>query len=432
MRLEPIENSIVDDTIKGIPGGTLPFALREIGRHGWNLLRGDLPLPLLVLSESALANNSRWMRGFLSRTGTLLAPHGKTSMAPQLFARQLADGAWGITCATVSQLQVYRRFGVPRVLFANQLVGKQNVRWVLDELAADADFDFTCLVDSVEGAEMLARAVRDRGLARSLPVLLEVGAVDTRAGCRSESEALHVARHVRERFPHLTLRGVEGFEGIVRAESGADREREVSALLGQIERVTQACADENLFTNDEVLVSAGGSAFFDLVVRCLSDITSRRGFRLLLRSGCYLTHDSGGYESLYQEMVVRSEIVRTVPGALRPALELWCYVQSLPEPGLAVLSFGKRDAPYDIGLPSPRAWVRPGEMASPAPLDEPCDVVRLYDQHACMRVLAGHRLRVGDMVVCGVSHPCGAFEKWQLVMVINDAYDIVDGVRTYF
>src|SRR3546814_3083454 len=92
-----------------MPGGGAPFRLGDIGRQGWNVLRGDLPFPLAVLKESAVAHNGAWMMDFLRRAGGVrIAPHGKTTMSPQLFARQLADGAWGITVATVQQLQVCR------------------------------------------------------------------------------------------------------------------------------------------------------------------------------------------------------------------------------------------------------------------------------------------------------------------------------------
>ena len=148
MDLDELLNAPVPLTTKGWPAlaGTLP--LRAAGRQGWNLLREDLPLPVAVLKASALAHNSRWMRGFLEYFDVRLCPHGKTTMAPQLFARQLADGAWGITVATVQQLMVCRRFGVPRVLMANQLVGRQAIRAVLAELQADPGFEFLCLVDS--------------------------------------------------------------------------------------------------------------------------------------------------------------------------------------------------------------------------------------------------------------------------------------------
>ena len=212
MDLDELLNAPVPLTTKGWPAlaGTLP--LRAAGRQGWNLLREDLPLPVAVLKASALAHNSRWMRGFLEYFDVRLCPHGKTTMAPQLFARQLADGAWGITVATVQQLMVCRRFGVPRVLMANQLVGRQAIRAVLAELQADPGFEFLCLVNSLEGVELLRRELEQMPLGRPFEVLLEGGVAGGRTGCRTREEALSGGTRDRRRAGaragrHRRLRG---------------------------------------------------------------------------------------------------------------------------------------------------------------------------------------------------------------------------------
>ncbi|HVH12470.1 MAG TPA: hypothetical protein VM759_05430, partial [Longimicrobium sp.] len=171
--IDAADRTPLDHATKGIPGGTAPFPLDEIGLRGWNVLREELPLPLAVLRESALDHNGRWMRGFLAATGVEIAPHGKTTLSPALFHRQLRDGAWAITVATVHQLQVCRDHGIGRVVLANQLVGRQEIRYVLDELHRDPAFDFYCLVDSVEGVRMLVEAARTHPVERPLQVLLE-------------------------------------------------------------------------------------------------------------------------------------------------------------------------------------------------------------------------------------------------------------------
>ena len=262
----------LDDRTKGIPGGTRPFHLSAIADRGWNVLREDLPLPLLVLKQSALDHNSKTFMAFVKERGMSLAPHGKTTMAPQLFQQQLEDGAWGITAATVNPIHVYRRFGVHRILMANQLVGRQNIRYIAEQVNQDPAFDFYCLVDSASLVEYMRREPR-------------------------------------------------------------------------------------------------------------------------------------------------------------PALEIWSYVQSLPEPGLAILTMGKRDAPYDAGLPTPEKIYRPGEgWRQPAG----CSLTALNDQHAYLQLAEETNLRVGDMIACGISHPCTAFDKWQFIPVVDDDYNVIDGIRTFF
>ncbi len=146
---------MLDGRTKGLPAGTSALSRDDIARAGWNILREDLPLPLAVLKESSLQHNSAWMKSFREMTGVAIAPHGKTTMSPELYARQLADGAWGITVATVQQLRVCREHGIKRVVLANQLVGKQAIAYVRNELARDPEFEFCCLVDSIAGVEML-------------------------------------------------------------------------------------------------------------------------------------------------------------------------------------------------------------------------------------------------------------------------------------
>jgi D-serine dehydratase len=180
INLSQIEATPIDDRIKGMPGGLAPTALGEIGRQGWNLLREDLPLPLAVIRERTLTHNGDWMRRFLARSGAVIAPHGKTTMSPQLFKRQIDDGAWGITIGSVQQLQAIRHAGVARVVMANQLLGKRAIRYVLEELTRDPDFDFYALADSEANVAQLAAGAGPRSAA--LQLLVQGGLVGGRPG----------------------------------------------------------------------------------------------------------------------------------------------------------------------------------------------------------------------------------------------------------
>ena len=433
MDVTAILESHIDDQTKGIPGGVAPFPLGEIGRQGWNVLREDLPLPVAVLKESALKHNARWMQQFVEKTGSVICPHGKTYMSPQLFELQLDHGAWGITAATVSQLHIYRRYGVARVLLANQLVGNQNIRYVLDELERDPGFDFYCLVDSIRGVEILASAARERALGRPLQVLLETGFPGGRTGVRDVSQALDVARAVSAAHPTLSLRGIEGFEGMlmVTAERGS-QVTVVGEFLDRIVEVAQACDREELFGGEPIIMTAGGSAFFDLVAERFNNAGLSKPTLVVLRSGCYLTHDSSLYTDLHQALRERSEDARAIGEGLLHALEVWSYVQSRPEPECAMLTMGKRDCSFDFKLPTPIRWFRPGSHQRPEPLRDEYSIKSLNDQHGYLSVPSDTPLQVGDMVACGISHPCMTFDRWQLLLMVNDEYDVTSAVRTFF
>jgi D-serine deaminase-like pyridoxal phosphate-dependent protein len=353
----------------------------------------ELTLPRLVLRESALDHNIALMQRWCDERGLALAPHGKTSMAPEIIRRQLAAGAWAMTAATVQQIPVMREAGARRVLLANQVVGAPEIA----RLGA-GDVEVLCLVDSLAGVAALSA-----GVERPLGVLVELGG--TRAGCRTDEEALAVAEAVAA-SPRLVLTGVESFEGTL----GADREpatvAAVDALLDRMRAFAEALDARGLFADaSEVVVTAGGSVFFDRVAERLRPALSRP-VRTVVRAGCYVTHDDGLYAAV------------TPLRELRPALELWARVLSCPEPGLAIAGFGKRDAPYDLGLPVLRD--HPGVR-----------VESLNDQHAFLRDPDGE-LRVGDVIVCGISHPCTAFDKWPEIVLAGDDDTVVGSVQTRF
>jgi D-serine dehydratase len=413
---------------KGVPED---FILGEAGKKGWNLLKGDLPLPLAVLKRSALDGNAKWMRRFSEAFDVRLAPHGKTTMSPQLFAMQIRDGAWGLTAATVDHVRVYRHFGFNRVLMANQLVGYQNISWLLTELADDPSFDFCCLVDSAGGAVLLQNQVATEQPSLRLNVLLELGVVGGRTGIRDDSEALALAHQIATECPNLTLRGIECYEGVLPNTSAEKREALATELFVRVVELAEACLDAGLVTSKTFIVSGGGSEYYDIAARVLGRSAYAERFEKIVRSGCYISQDHSFYARAFARVKERDTHAASLPGKLEPALEVWGLVQSLPEPGLAVLTVGKRDISFDFELPQLTAWFRPGIHRTPEALAEHT-IHRLNDQHAYCQVPIGTPLRVGDMVALGIAHPCTTFDKWRNLFIVDDDYNVVEAIRTFF
>jgi D-serine dehydratase len=428
--LAALDEQVLQPGIKGLPIRE-PLRQGAIGVQGWNVLHADTGFPVAVLKTAALRHNLDWMRRFCERHRVTLAPHGKTTMSPQLFGAQLANGAWGITLATVTQLQVAHRFGVRRVLLANQLVAPSDIRAVLSLLHGDPGFECIVLADSLAGVARLAEAVARHPLLRPLPVLVELGLAGKRAGCRTLDAAITVARAIAG-APGLQLAGFEGYEGLLVTD---DREADlaaVDAFLAQLTGLVRSADDEGLFTGAEILLSAGGSSYFDLVARGFGAVSGlSRPLRAVLRSGCYLTSDHGTYERMLVELNARE----AEADGLRPALEVWSMVQSRPEPTLAILTMGKRDVSYDADLPRPLLYHRPGP-GTPHALPPGCSIFKLNDQHAYLRLPEGHplctELAVGDLVGCGISHPCTTFDKWTLILGVDDDYHVRGAYNTFF
>lgn len=430
MNLNEIAASLVDGRTKGIPDGP-PFMLRDIGSKGWNVLRGDLPLPVAVLKQSVIDHNSDWMRRFLAQSGASIAPHGKTTMSPQLFARQLADGAWAITVANVQQMAVAVAAGCRRIIIANQVVGAAETRALFAALREHVDLAAYCLVDSVAGVSQLAAAARADNGANVLHCLVEGGVAGGRTGCRSVAEALAVARAVNAAGPRLALSGVEGFEGIVTASTPGGTVAAVEAFLDFLVAIARTLEDAHLFADGELILSAGGSMYYDLAVEGLAAAGMKRTTRVVTRSGCYLTHDSGQYGEGFVELRKRRPEIDALGPGLAPALFVWAYVQSRPEPKKAIATLGKRDVSFDVALPQPVARYRPGSGVGPVPIHG-TTTVGLNDQH-CHLALADHNdLAVGDVLCFGISHPCTTFDKWKVVPLVDDDWNVTDAVRTFF
>ncbi len=420
-------------TEKGVPGSVTELPLSQVADMNWNVLAEDLPMPVAVIRRDALLHNSAWMKRFLHDTGVQITPHGKTTMSPTLFDLQLADGAWAITIATPHQFQVARQFGYKRIFMANQLIGRQAILDIVGALVEDQDLDFYCLVDDPSNVAALAAGVRARGLLRPLKVLVELGYQGGRTGCRDTAKALQLARAVHRERDALALSGIEGFEGLIRGDGTAEARAQVNSLLDGMMSLAEAVEQEGLFAPGLVLLSAGGSSYFDIVSTRLSQANLDRPFKVLLRSGCYITYDSGLYVRAMQAMSERNNAPAGTEEGLRAALEVWAYVQSRPEPGKAIIAFGKRDASHDEP-PVPLKWFRPNTHNKGSPVDMPegHTVTRLNDQHCHMEIPENSPLAVGDLVGFGISHPCLTFDKWRVIHLVDETYRVTGSFRTYF
>ncbi|TXK44115.1 alanine racemase [Nonomuraea sp. C10] len=353
---------------------------------GRSVFGGELGFPLMVVHRDALHHNIATMAAFARDHGMELAPHAKTHMSPEISARQLDAGAWGLTVATPAQARTVRGFGVGRIMVANQVVDPAGLRWAAAELDVDPGFTLMSFVDSPAGADLLAAAAGSR----PFQVLAELGHPGGRAGCRTLDDLLTLAAHV-QRTDGVELVGVAGYEGSL---ATAQEVRKYLDLLQE--------AVEHLRLRTPIL-TVGGSQWFDVIGRHLVATHAR----VILRSGAYVTHDDGYYRE-------RTPFSR-IDGELRPALEVWAHVLSTPEPGLAVVGMGKRDAPYDEGLPVPR---RGGVT-----------VVKMQDQHTIVRA---DGLRPGDLLAFGISHPCTAFDKWRELPLVDGDYRVAGTITTRF
>jgi D-serine deaminase-like pyridoxal phosphate-dependent protein len=429
--LADLEATVAAERAEALGWGDKAVLPEWYGRTAAEVAVDEVPLdrlstPLLTLDLAAKDRNVAAMAAWCAGKGLSLAPHGKTTMCPSLWRDQLRAGAWAITVANEPQVRVARGAGVPRVLLANLFLRPEGLRWLAGELQADPTFEFLCWVDSPESVSIMDAALRSTGLDRPVPVLVELGHPQARTGARSLDEALEVADAVAS-APTLALAGVAGYEGMVAHEVDRRALEQVDAFLGRMTELHDRLLGK--YEVPEAVLTAGGSAFFDRVASVFGRPGDEVGTRLVVRSGAYVVHDDGYYRTATPER-------RDSGPRFSPALHVWSRVISMPEPGRAYLDSGKRDFPFDEGLPEVQLLRRSGPSGPIVTELTGHEIIGSNDQHAHVRVPDGSPLRVGDVVRLGISHPCTAFDKWSLIPVIDDASAevpvVVDLIRTHF
>lgn len=414
-RVAALAEERLDWRFKAVPAAGWGSTVAEYLATGPTL--DDLSTPLVTLDASALDHNLTTMAQWCAKAGVGLAPHGKTTMAPALWQRQLDAGAVAVTLANLPQVNVGLAFGLRRIHLANTLLDPAGLRRLAAERAADPGFRFTSWVDSTRSVELMDEALR--GAAAPVDVCVELGAPGARTGCRTLAEAQTVARAVAA-APGLRLTGVSGYEGAIAHDATTGSLAAVARYLADLGELHQRLDAEGLFDQaEEVWITAGGSAYFDTVTELLAPLGTDRT-RVVLRSGAYVAHDDGFYRGI-------SPLARSAGGTpFRSALHGWARVVSRPERGLALLDGGKRDFSYDEGMPEPQL-VRGRDRLDGS------RVTALNDQHAFLR---DAEVAVGETVRLGLSHPCTVFDKWSMLPVLDSADAelprVVDLVRTWF
>lgn len=391
----------------------------------WNILQENVSLPAATLSKSAINHNLMWMEKFAEKFNFLLAPHGKTTMLPGLFNLQLASKyCFGMTLATVPQVSAAFKNGIRRVLLANQLVGKCNMDIISSIIEKDPTFEFICLVDSSANVDQLGKFFEERN--QNIKVLLEYGIDGGRTGMRNEAQESAVLTAIRKWTNSISVVGVEFFEGILQDEP--EIRRFINWSLSRVNKL----ATENVFVNDEIIITGAGTSWFDIVAEDFLKFEANCPFKLkkIIRSGCYLIYDIGLYTNMEKRVLnmklgEEKKELEILSESLRTTLKIWAYVQSVPERNLAIIGLGRRDAGNDAGFPVLHLHFRPGQVA-PKYFDKnvSIEIFKMMDQHSFLRIGDSDDIRVGDILAFDVYHPCTTMDKWRNVLLIDDDYNV--------
>lgn len=401
-----IENTKLSWKFRGLPEAALGLSIKDYLRKAPKFLRDDYQWPQAIMLDSALENNLTTMKAFCKKHNVELAPHVKTHMSPQLARRQIDNGSWGVTVANASQARTFIEFGFKKIIIANEVANASSIKFLSEQ---DAEIYF--YIDSLRGFEIV-----EKSATRPVNILLEIGKSQGRTGVRDLvlAERLVDMISASEKMNFAGVSGYEGTFGKDRSQQSIDKVRDFLQILVAFAISVQA-KGPNPF-----MVSAGGSAFFDLVVDELKPVTQDSNFKVILRSGGYVTHDHGFYAEVYP-------FVNDPEFTFFPALEVWSIVNSKPDSDLFIVNGGKRDISVDIDLPYALKY-----QSENAPIKKLLGkVLNINDQHLYLQT-DNKELGVGDLVAFGISHPCTTFDKWPLIPVVTDDYQILDLYLTYF
>lgn len=386
-----------------------------------NVLNEDVCLPAAVIKKGALENNIAWMQRYADTRGVSLAPHGKTTMTPWIFQQQQKAGAWAVGVGSAWQASIAIVSGVKRVLMVNQLVGKANMQLIAKLKKEYQGVDFLCCVDSIANARTLSSFFSEQN--QPLDILIELGVSGGRCGCRTTEQALILAEEIAV-LPGLRLRGLELYEGVLHGDNPRPK---VEMLLRNA--ATLACQLEH-YVDGEFILTGAGSVWYDVVCNVWLAEKKPERCRIVIRPGCYITHDNGIYQEAQDELKARDKVACELGSDLVSALELIAMVQSVPESGRAIVNFGKRDSAFDAGLPQPVAHYRQGKAL---PLSTASiNTTGIMDQHAMLKLEHGADVQVGDILVFSTSHPCLTFDKWKALLLVDEDYNVLETLETAF
>jgi D-serine dehydratase len=400
--------TVIEDKFKGFPIDSYGKTLEQFLATNPNLFTANFQFPIMVLKESAVKNNIAQMMSFCNSVDAQLAPHVKTTMSPQLAQMQVAAGATALTVANFWQGRIFLKHGFKNLIIANEVLDPTAIAEIA-KINKQKQAEIIFYVDSILALEIIQKHTPSEG---EQNLFIEIGTENGRGGVRELSLVEQLAQRIKA-DKRLNLIGVTGFEGAV--PDAARGRRGVKKISKFCQKIVAAAELAYPYKSDQpFVISAGGSAYFDIVARELNKFEKPR--RLLLRSGGYITHDHKYYEEIYPFALSDR--------SFKPAIEVWAQVISKPEKDFGVLNLGKRDIGNDLHNPIPIKSYD-GQVKSFSAVIE-----KLNDQHGYLR--GKQEFSLAQLIGLGISHPCTTFDKWGLIPLVNDDYDLIDCLQTFF
>lgn len=225
-----------------------------IGRPG---SRDQLETPALVLDLDVLTRNIEAMAEHARAHGYQLRPCFKVYKSVEIARRQIAAGALGICCATLTEAEAAVQGGVGSVLLFTTVVtpGKLERLAALNAVAGE----LIVVTDEPGNVPDLAAAARRSG--RALKVMADFDMGGGRTGARGAARTVALARQIVD-TPGLHYAGLQAYNGEILGIPGYQERRQASLeCLEPVREVVARLTAEGLAPQ---IVSGGGTGTHDI------------------------------------------------------------------------------------------------------------------------------------------------------------------------
>jgi D-serine deaminase-like pyridoxal phosphate-dependent protein len=361
------------------------------------LEKEQIETPALMVDLDVMERNIERMASYFAGVEANLRPHAKIYKATPAFAHlQLQAGAIGITCAKLSEAEVLAAAGIKDILIANQVVGSNKIRRLVN-LAAYTDI--MVAVDNGANVAALSQAAQEKEVI--LRVLVEVNIGHNRCGVEPFQQALELSRKVLN-APGLKYQGMMGYDGhctmgVSVAERGA-LSRKSNQLLADTRKYIESEGIEI------EIVSAGGTFTYQYATQ-IEGITE-------IQAGTYIFMDTAFLEHGVTDFGCALSLLATVTS--RP---IYTGGESM-----AILDFGRKEMDYALGNPEVKEPTGAG-------------VIKMSQEHTRLNVSKSSRaLKVGDKVELWVRDANGTINLFDKMYGLRDGivevvWDIPGGRR---
>ncbi len=223
------------------------------------LHRNQIPTPALLVELDLLEANLARMAAAVKKSGKRLRPHAKAHKCVEIARRQIAHGAIGICCATVPEVELMAKHGIPGILLTSPLGEPAKI----GRVAATGAMAVVDHVHQVAWYDLAARKPTD------LLIDLDIG--DHRTGASSPAKALEIA-HAIGRSKNLKLRGLQAYS--VSGSHGANREerRQISNRTFQTAVEIRDLLARDGFPTDILTGGSTGTWDVDLEIPALTEL----------------------------------------------------------------------------------------------------------------------------------------------------------------